>query len=260
MSLRQTIVTTALAVFLFAAAQAATIVNYDITGATTGSPPATWAATTVAAGTSADALSRGPGIVAAGLTNGFSSDNWTIPSPSTEALAIANGDYYQFGLDVDATHSVSITSFDTNMRRSATNAVNRFLLFMSLNDFAAAPTAGTAIASWQYLGRSNGTAPVTVTPGQWMTTDTPGQDAGNPITTQNLSGVAALQNIAPGTSVQFRLYGYSDLTGAAATNTIALGRIQGPKLTGEVVEIPEPASIWLLFMAAIAVSLGRRRG
>jgi hypothetical protein len=260
MLVKNSLLAMALAMAVSAATQAATIVNYDITGASSGSPPATWAATTVAPGTTGDALSRGPGIVAAGLANGFSSNNWTIPSPSTEALAITNGDYYQFGFDVDATHTVSITTFETNMRRSATNAVNRYLLFMSLDDFATAPTAGSAIASWQYLGRSNGTAPGTVTPFQWMTTDTPGQDGGNPITPQDLSGVAALQNIAPGTSVQFRLYGYSDLTGAADTNTIALGRFQGPKLSGEVVEIPEPAAVCLFCVAAVAGLLLRRRG
>jgi hypothetical protein len=259
MSLRKPLFATALAVLLSTAARAATIVDYNITGATTGSPPATWAATTVATGVSADALSRGSGIVAAGLTNGFSSNDWTIPTPSTEANAIANGDYYQFGFDVDATHSASVTAFDTNLRRSAIAAPNKYLLYMSLNDFTTGPTVGSAIKSWDYLGRSSGTAG-SPTPFQWMTTDTPGQDAGNPISTQDLSGVVALQNIAPGTSVQFRIYAYSDVSGGAATNTVALGRVQGPKLTGEVVEIPEPASICLLCMAALAGSLVRRRG
>lgn len=226
-------------------ASAATIVDYNLTGLTAAAPPDTVAATTVAAGVSADLLSRGPGILPNGLTNGYSSNSWTLGS--SEALAIANGDFYQWGFDVDATHTVSVSNFDTNLRRSAIAAPSNFLLYVSLDDFA---TAGTLAASFMYLGRSSGTAG-SPTPYQWMTTDTPGQGDGNPISTQDLSGVALLQNIAPGSSVTFRLYAWGDTAGAADTNTVALGRVQGPLLSGTITEIPEPASLILCFTLTV---------
>ena len=260
MALRKLLSAAACAALLASAAQAATIVNYDLTGLPgSGTPPVSAAATTVIAGlTSADPVTRGAGTVATVLANGFSSNDWTLVS--SEAIALASDDYFQFGFDVDATHSVSISSFDVNLRRSAAASPDRYVLYASLDDFATPPTAGSGIASWQYLSRNSGTAPGTVTPFQWMTTDTPGQANGNPISTQDLSGVAFLQNIAPGTSVTFRVYAYGAISGSAASNTVAFGRVQGPKLSGEIVEVPEPATVMLLgCMAMVGLAVARRR-
>jgi hypothetical protein len=231
---------------------AATIVDYDLTGLTT-TAPANTPATTVAAGVTADPLTRGPGLNPAGLTNGFSSDSFTLGS--SLATAIANGDYYQFGFDTDATSIVSLTDFGTSLRRSAINAPNNFHLHASFDDFA---TAGFEVASWQYLGRSSGTAG-TPTPFQWMTTDTPGQNGGNPITPQLLSDDPQLLAIGPNTSVTFRLYVWGNNAGAADSNTVALGRIDGPTINGTVITIPEPTSVVLLTGVAIAGWAIRRR-
>lgn len=237
--------------------QAATIVDYNLTGLTTATPlPATTPATTVATSLSSAApISRGAGINPAGLTNGFSSDNWTNVTADGGTIdlarAIAMGDYYQFGFTVDATHYVSLSGFDTNLRRSAIDAPRNFELQYSFDQFA---TPGTTAAQFTYLGRSSGTAPGTITPFQWMTTDTPGQGDGNPIQQQNLSTVAGLQNIAPGTTVTFRLYAWNTgAAGSANTNTLALGRIQGPLLTGTVTEIPEPTSMVLVLAGLVAL-------
>jgi hypothetical protein len=256
MRLRTWFLAGALVASISAVAQSATIVNYDLTGITTASPPATYAATTVGPGVSGEQLGRGAGVLASGLANGFSSNDWTLTS--SESIAIANNDYYQFGFDLDGTHTASVASFDANLRRSAVNAPDHFLLYMSLNGFASPPTVGSAIDSFTYFGRSSGTAPATVTPGQWMTTDTAGQD-GNPITTQDLSGVAALQNIPAGSTVTFRLYVWGANAGSASSNTVAFGRNQGPLISGTLVStVPEPSSI-LLCLSMVGMALGLRK-
>jgi hypothetical protein len=244
----------AIAAAIASAANAAIIVDYDLTGLPVGGV-ATASATTVAPGVTAELLTRGPGINQAGLTNGFSSDNFTLGS--SLAAAIANGDYYQFGFDTDATSVVSLTDFGTSLRRSATNGPNNFHLYASLDDFA---TAGSEVASWQYFGRSSGTAPAVVVPFQWMTTDTPGQNAGNPITPQLLSDDPQLLAIGPNTSVTFRLYVWGNLVGAADSNTVALGRFDGPTINGTVITIPEPATLVLVSgIALVGWAIRRRR-
>ncbi|HEV2296570.1 MAG TPA: PEP-CTERM sorting domain-containing protein [Tepidisphaeraceae bacterium] len=60
----------------------------------------------------------------------------------------------------------------------------------------------------------------------------------------------------------FRLYAYRDpaLTGGALTNTVALGRFDGPEIGGTVTVVPEPASLSLLAAGALfAVRRPRRK-
>ena len=242
-----------LSLLLASAAPAAVVLDYDLTGATT-TAPADWSPTTTDPGITGAQLTRGPGVVAAGLTNGFSSDNWTLGSSS--ATAQTNGDYYQWGLTVQSGFEADLSTLDFSIRRSATNAPTNYEVYASFDGFTS--SYGTPVSTFQYLGRSSGTAPTTVVPGQWMTTDTPGQNAGNPITTIDLTGVSALQDIAAGSTVTFRLIVWGDLAGAADTNTVALGRVDGPEIGGTVTAIPEPAGIALLALSAIGV-LRRRR-
>jgi hypothetical protein len=68
------------------------------------------------------------------------------------------------------------------------------------------------------------------------------QNAGNPMPPLDLTAITALQSITAGSSVTFRLYGWGDGSGAT-TNTVALGRDLGPRLTGSAV--PEPAGLVL---------------
>lgn len=253
-----------------AVGQAAVVVEYNVAGAaSSGTLPATWTATTTAGGVAALDMSRGGGLVAAGLANGFSSDHWGVDNGGTwagnasYADALANNDYFQWGFTVDANHKVSLSTLDLAMRRSAVAAPDRYELYASIDGFA---SAGTQIASWTYLGRSSGTAGTT-TSYQWMTSDTPGQNAGNPISTQDLTGAALLQDIAPNTSVMFRLYGWYDGTGGpASSNTVALGRSSatdpitsgGPSLGGTVSLVPEPASMGLVGLGGGLLAARRR--
>jgi hypothetical protein len=250
------------------ASQAAIIVEYDLDSITTASPPATFAATTVDPNVSALSLSRGAGINAAGLARGFSSNDFD-PTNATVADAIADNEYLQWGFTTNPNTITSLQTMNFSLRRSATNAHANFELRASLDDFA---TPGSTVATFQYLGRSSGTAPGVVVPFQWMTTDTPGQDAGNPITPIVLSTTPILAAIPGSTNVTFRLYAFGALPGAALTNTIALGRADsatspppvpvngpgGPSIEGIVVLIPEPASGLLLMGSALGLVLAAR--
>lgn len=244
------------ALVMSSAAHAAVVVDYYLEGATTTAPD-TWSATTADPNVTPALLSRGAGIAPAGLTNGFSSNNWD-PDNFSLTDAAADNEYYEWGFTVDPGYVASLSTFDTNLRRSAINAPDHYALYYSVDGFATSAEA----AAFQYLGRSSGSAPDTVEPFQWMTTDTGGQNAGNPISTVDLSGVSGLQNIPGGATVTFRLYAYRDpsLTGGALTNTVALGRFDGPEIGGTVALIPEPASLGLLAAGALfAVRRPRRR-
>src|SRR5688500_10547056 len=98
----------------------------------------------------------------------------------------------------------------------------------SFDDFA---TPGIVITNFNYFGRDSGTAPATLAPYQWMTTDTPGQGNGNPTWPFLLNGVTALQNLPAGAKITFRLYAWG-MGNGADSNTLALGRVNGPALRG----------------------------
>jgi hypothetical protein len=236
-------------------ATAAIILNYDLTGLVTTPAPTSVAPTAEDPAVDGADLVRGPGINPAGLTNGFSSDNWTTAGASRDA-AIAAGDYYQWGFTVDPGYLVSLATLDFSLRRSAVAAPMNYLVQASLDGFT---TPGVDVATFNYFGRSSGTAPGVVVPGQWMTTDTPGQNAGNPVTPPiALATIPSLQAITGGSTVTFRLYAWGDGTGAD-TNTVALGRINGPLIQGTAALVPEPAAIALCGSALIVGLVARRR-
>jgi hypothetical protein len=246
--------------------RAAIILEYDTSGLPSSSPPATWSATTVASGLSAAALSHGPGTVAAGLGNGFSANNWTTGTGNTQATAETNGDYFEWAMTVQPGNTASLSSLNFSLRRSAVAAPDSYAVEASTDGFA---TAGTTVATFNYLGRSSGTAPGTVTPFQWMTTDTPGQGDGNPVSTIDLSTTPSLQNIAAGTTVTFRLLAWGNIAGSADTNTVAMGRSHaaangvgsgGPSVQGTVTAVPEPAMLALVGCVAVGGLVFRRRG
>src|SRR5688500_8208519 len=167
--------TAAIALASSTLAQAAILVQYNAAGAssTAGSEPALLNATGASdANITPTTLTRGTGLDTAGLGNGFSADFWE-PTNTTLADAVTAGDYFQWGFTVNSGFEADITSFDATLRRSATNGPSTFYLLYSFDDFA---TPGATAVTFQYLGRSSGTAGTT-TPFQWMTTDTPGQDA-----------------------------------------------------------------------------------
>lgn len=184
------------------------------------------------------ALTRGPGIVPAPLTNGFSAQGWNMPNPSRDG-AIEIGAYYQFGLVVKPGFRASLESVSMSLRRTAKNAPMNLELQVSFDGFQ---TPGITVATFNYFGRTSGSKlipdPVLFDPYYYMHSDYPGHDnqvdsPGDPIKPIDLTVFPELQDIPGGTTVTFRLYAWGNEQ-TTATNTLALGRVVGPKIVGNV--------------------------
>lgn len=237
-----------------ASAQAAVVLDYNLS-AIPNAVVQTAPATTVAAGLSATDLTRGSGLTATNLTAGFSSNNWAGATASRQN-AIDTNQYYQFGFTVVPGGSVSLEQLEVGMRRSAVNAPMNYEWQYSLDGFA---TAGNTISVpgspyystgvFTYFGRSSsGTTPAPED-FNYMTVDVANQGDGNPMPPLDLSGITALQNVTAGSTVDFRLYGWGAGLGAS-TNTVALGRNLGPRLSG--VAVPEPTGLMVVGGAVLA--------
>ena len=242
-------------------ARAAVVLDYDLS-TIPNAVVATAPATTVAAGLSATDLTRGAGITATNLTAGFSSNNWATTAASRQN-AIDTDQYYQFGFTVVPGGSVSLEQLEVALRRSAVAAPMNYEWQYSLDAFA---TAGNTISvpgspyystgAFTYFGRSSGTGGVADN-FNYMTVDVSQQGNGNPMPPLDLTGITALQNITAGSTVAFRLYAWGDGTGASS-NTVALGRNLGPRLSG--VAVPEPTGLIVIGGAFLAgVGCVRRR-
>jgi len=170
------------------------------------------------------ALTRGSGLSAAALANSFNSSSWVVGGALDDATSA--GDYLQFSFTVPTLSTASLTELDANFRRSSTGPSN-FL--------------------WQYDVGSG----FTNIGSSFSFTDTATNGIAQP--ELDLSGISALQNMAAGTNVSFRLLG----AGASnAGGTFALGRLSGDDLAlnGSVTAIPEPTSLALC--TAVAISAG----
>lgn len=232
------------------------VVEWDFSNISSNTAVASLPPTRVAAELTVSDLTRGPGLGASGLTQGFAANRWNSPnstySPSTanRANAIARGDYYQFAVTVPAGSALSLTTLDASLRRSALNAALNFEWQYSLDDFA---TAGSTIlprglgwsvlgltnnSTFQYQGRTSGSAPEGVQLYDWMVKDVPGRtdtvsSPGDAIPTIDLSTITSLQNLNGPATVTFRLYGWGNAS-TADSNTSSLGRVNGPRLRGTI--------------------------
>jgi hypothetical protein len=237
--------------------------NFSDLGATTTN----LAPTTVAEGLAVAFLSRGPGLRAVGLGNGFGADRWNnaassySPSTPSRANAISRGDYFEFAVTVESGKSLSLAGLDASLRRSALNAALNFEWQYSLNGFA---TAGNTIlprgptwsvlgltnnSTFQYQGRTSGSQPATLELYDWVIKDVPGRanlttSPGDPIPTIDLSIIPGLQNIYGPATVTFRLYGWGNAS-TADSNTSSLGRMNGPRLRGSIGIAPPSLAIVL---------------
>jgi prepilin-type N-terminal cleavage/methylation domain-containing protein/prepilin-type processing-associated H-X9-DG protein len=222
------------------------LLNFDLTAVPSVAIPS-GTATAVGFGLSADLLTRGSSLTALNLARGFNSQGWitgTDGIASSYENAVAYNQYYQFGLSVNPGSTVSLQTLDLNLRRSAIASASNLVWQYSLDGFttpgvmitSTAVTLETgsayyATGTFNYLGRNSGAASGTIAPYQWMSASTGGQDAGNPMATLSLAEVPALQGLTGGASVQFRLYAWNN-GGGAPSNTLAIARDQGPKITG----------------------------
>jgi hypothetical protein len=251
------------------------ILWYDLTGLSGTTAPAQSGNPTSVAGLTGTPILRGPGLGPAPLANGFSANRWQGPTstnnPGSPSLAnaIARGDYFEFSIGVDSGYTVSLTGLEVWMRRSALNAPMNFQWQFSLDGFASPgtpiPVVGTIwtqlgvtnTSFYQYLGRTSGTDPGNVQLYDWVLQDVPGRpntttSVGDPIPLIDLSGILELQGLSGGTIVTFRLYGWGN-DNTVDSNTVALGRVNGPRISGFVSVVPEPSS---LALAGLAISIG----
>lgn len=241
------------------------LVDYTLTNIITSatSPAATAPPTTVGAGITASDITRGPGLTAINLGRGFSAQGWNNSgtTSTTRSDAISGNKYYAFNLAIVPGTTASFTDITVGLYKSAVTSPANLEWQFSLDNFA---TTGSTLVAFDHFGRNSGSAPGSVTEYQWMTTDTPGQTNGNPTPPLDISAITALQNLAGPATVSFRLYGWGSISGnpTTATNTLALGRDTGPKITGTLV--PEPTGMAVLAAGvAAAAGLGlrsRRRG
>ncbi|WP_157960737.1 phospholipase D-like domain-containing protein [Nubsella zeaxanthinifaciens] len=169
------------------------------------------AAAATASGITADPVTRGSGYNTSNtLGNGFSS---AVTSFSTSSLTKAktNNEFFQFALNVNLTgdNVLSLYAIDARIRRSG-NGNNNFIWAYSLdgNNYTDVPSSAT--------------------------TFTDSDDAGIFRPTVDLRSIAALQALAGGTKVYFRLYGWGATTsggsfafGRSATSTEATLDVSG---------------------------------
>jgi endonuclease G, mitochondrial len=159
--------------------------------ASTGSE-VTYNATTNDANLNVSVLSRGTGLTATALARGFSSTNFT--ASGTKADAITNNKYFAFNITANSSYKVSLSTLDVSLRRSST---------------------GPDTYIWQYSKDGSSFTDIGTEISFTGTVD------GVPQTQVILTGISALQNVASGTTIYFRLYAW----GATATGgTFAIGR------------------------------------
>lgn len=159
--------------------------------------PSPWAPTATATGVTVGGLTRGAGLATTGspIANAWGAVNWA---------GAANQDA-TFTVSANPGYTVSFSTFNLSYRRSNTG-----------------PNAGTL----EYTFGSSSTYTVISTLTSLSSTVT----TGVPITPVNLSSVADLQNVPPGTVVKFRIFP----TGGSSVGTFYVFGTAGMSLGGTV--------------------------
>ncbi len=144
------------------------------------------------AGLENSTLIRGGGLVEGGFNNSYFST--VSPASPTKTDAITNGTFYSFTVKPKANYAASLTTLNSKVRRN---------------------TTGPKKIQWQYS--TNGVTFIDLGTEVDLGTTSDGEVQA-PI---NLTGIAALQNVSPSTTVTFRLLGWD----AADGGGFAVGRI-----------------------------------
>lgn len=173
-------------VALFSNISSAQIAAWDFTGE---SSPATSTADVYNAGLDAsNAMTRGGGAAVSAGTNSFRTQGF-----GSNGIATTNTDYFQVTLSATTGNLLSLSSIDANLAGTQT--------------YAASPGV-----TMQFAYSLDGTNFVLIGSPQTIV-----GTASNPsfitLATINLSGVAALQNVADGTTVTLRFYATGQTTG-----------------------------------------------
>ncbi|MBW4891691.1 cadherin-like beta sandwich domain-containing protein [Mucilaginibacter sp. HMF5004] len=151
---------------------------------------------------SAVTISRGSLNVGSVTGSTFNATNFTANGDSTDAVAVNK--YLQFTVNASSGYNVNLNSIDVNFRKSATGP-SSFIWKYSLDGFA---TTGVTI-------------------GNIFTFSTGVANTGTAQTQIPLSTITALQNVASGKTITFRLYCW----GATGTGgTFGFGNVTGNDL------------------------------
>jgi endonuclease/exonuclease/phosphatase family metal-dependent hydrolase len=145
-------------------------------------------ATTIATGaTDSTGLTRGSGVSTSGTgaSNAWGGDNWA----STSSAGISGNEFVTFGFTVASGYTTSLSSISMNYRRSSTGPSNGY---------------------WQY--QINGGAWVLI--GDFSNEFSSTSSSGATITPISLTGISSLQNVAPGSVVDFRVVPYGATSSA----------------------------------------------
>jgi hypothetical protein len=160
---------------------------WDVNGQTNfGTSPL--AATTVGTGnTNSTGLTRGSGVGTSGTaaSNAWGGNDWA----STSSAGISGSEFATFGLTVSAGYTDSLSSIALNYRRSSTGPDNGY---------------------WQYEIGSGSWTLISDVSSEFSSTSS----SGAAMTPLSLTSVSALQNLAAGTKVTFRLTPYGSTSSA----------------------------------------------
>lgn len=217
------------AVFLLAAinSQAQVIMSWEFSGNSGVTPDpetADFFGANVFPSSPSGRLTRGPGIVGASNSGGFSSNNWSSSGVSSLADALVVGDYYSFSIAPESGFFINLSDIQINFETTASGP-DSWGLFSSLNGFSSS-------------------------------VDTFPLDGASSTINLNVSDVS-FDTIT--SSVEFRLAGFgaSGSTGAARFN----GAGSDIVISGLTSAIPEPSAYALMFggLALVLVIWKRRR-
>jgi hypothetical protein len=207
-----------------------TLAGWDFNGLTNFGP-SPYSPTATASGVTVGGLTRGSGVGTGGTaaTGGWGGTGWNQTSAAT---AVTAGTVATFTIAPTAGNALSLSAVSPiEYRRS---------------------TAGAQSGDLQYS--LDGTTFTTITTLSYTSTSSSGAALG-PV---DLTGISALQNVGPGTTVTFRLANYG---GTASTGTWYLydvGTDAGVAdfgLTGTITPVPEPG----ICVGLAAVGLAARR-
>lgn len=219
--------------FVFAAMFAASVANAAvITQYTTAGSTTSLAASIVDPGVTADDLVAGSGLNVQTFST-FNFTGWNTTSTSF-AAAVAENDFWTWGFDVTSSDPLDLTTMDIRLDRS-----------------------GSGPDDFEIQASVNGGTPVTV-----LTHDYEDSSSGVTFTGVDLSGIATLNQ---GDSVVFTLAAFNSESNAGSFDleTVTFpGGSDSLVINGEfaTVAIPEPSSVALMMLGAVAVSAVSMRG
>jgi hypothetical protein len=213
------------------------LVGWDfdpLTGGSTNYGPSPLSPTVASANLTIAGLTRGSGL---GTTGSGAANAWGgMDAQSADLTGAINGnDFASFSITPSAEYSLSFSSINSyNIRRSTTG-----------------PTTG----QWQYQIGSNSYANI----GSSITWGSTTASSGNSQAAIDLSGISDLQNVAPSTTVTFRVVTW----GASGTGTWYFNDPTGSvgedfSVSGTLTAVPEP-STWALIGLGSAFVLWRMR-